>query len=112
MVYVVIICVILRHHLQRVERETVPAMVIDSLESRNAEQERGLTSAHTGQRLGDDRAERVQQEALYRVIVQSTERVWDVEAVMPRVEMPVQKLVHVHVSVEEVLPSVDGEASK
>lgn len=54
-----IIRVILRKHLQRVERETISAMVVDGLESRNAEQERGLSGAHARQRLGNYGAERV-----------------------------------------------------
>lgn len=47
MVDIMIICVILRKHLQRVEGETISAMVVDGLESRDAEQERSLSSAHS-----------------------------------------------------------------
>jgi hypothetical protein len=83
MVDIMIIRVILRKHLQRVEGETISAMVVDGLESRNAEQECGLSGAHARQRLGNYGAERVEQEALERVIVQSPERVWDVEPVVP-----------------------------
>jgi hypothetical protein len=43
------------------------------------------------------------------VIVQRAKRVRNVEAMVPRVNVSIQKFVHVHIPMHEVLPSVDDE---
>ena len=51
----------------------------------------------------------VKQEALDGMVVQCTERVRDVQPMMPGVEFLIEVCVRVHRSVQKVLPGVDDE---
>ena len=74
-VNIVVVSVVAREPLQRVEREGVPAMVVDGLEGGNREQKRGLAKRHASQPLGDDGTTRIKDEALDGVVVQCAVRV-------------------------------------
>ena len=52
-VNVVIVGVIAREPLERVERQGVSTVVVDGLEGGDREQEGGLADRHAGQPLGD-----------------------------------------------------------
>lgn len=96
-------------HLERVERKTVPAVVVDSLAGREGEEEGGLSDGEARDGLGEHGAERVEQEALEGVVVERTKGVRDVEPVVYRVDVLVEELVYVHRAMEEVLPGVEDD---
>ena len=84
-VNVVVVSVVTREPLQRVEREGVSAVVVDGLEGSNCEQKRGLADRHASQPLGDDSAARIKNEALDRVVVQCAVRIRYVQPMVPGV---------------------------
>lgn len=59
--------------------------------------------------MRDDSAQGVEHKALERMVVQSTICIWDIQAVVPRVEVLVEELVDMEGAVPEVLPGVDAE---
>src|SRR5260221_564250 len=85
-------------------------MVVDGLESGNCEQKCSLTVGHSSYPLSEDSTARIKKEALNGMVVQRTERVRYVQPMVPGVECLVQKRVHVHGAVQEILPTVDEEA--
>ena len=84
-------------------------MIVDGLQRANSKQEPCLADIHETCFLRDDGTERVQEEAFDGVVVDGAERVRDVEAVVDGVDVFVQVFVHVHETVEEILPSVYDE---
>jgi len=110
-VNIVVVGVIAGEPLEGIEWERVPAVVVDSLEGGDYEQKRCLTHRHARQPLGDDSTTRVENETFDRMIVQRTVRIRYIEPVVPRVERLVQECVHMHGTVEEILPCVDDEKS-
>ena len=108
MVDIMIVGVIPKEYLERVERKTIPAVVIDSLHSREREEEGRLPDGHERDGRRDRSAEGVQDETLNWVVVQSTVGVRNVETVVPRMEVSVEELVDVKGAVPEVLPCVNA----
>ena len=106
-VNVVIVSIVAREPLQRVEWKGVSAMVVDGLEGGNCEQKCGLAERHAGQPLGDDGTTRIKDEALDGMVIQCAVRVRHIQPMMPGVEGLEQERVHVHGAMQEVLPSVD-----
>ena len=83
MVNVVVIGGVGEEHLEGVERQAVPAVVVHCLQRRDDEEDERLAEGHAGGGLGDAGADGVQEEALDGVVVERTECVGDVEAVVP-----------------------------
>lgn len=86
MVNIVIGSIVGGEMLQRIPGEGVSAVVINSLDGRASEEPHGLAVGHAGNQEADAGTRSVQKEALNRVVVESTESVGHVEAVMTRVE--------------------------
>lgn len=78
--------VVARDVLHGVPRERVPAVVVDRLDGREAEEEGALADRHEGELVADAGAERVEEEALKGVVVEGAVCVGDVEAVVAGVE--------------------------
>ena len=66
-------------------------MIVDGLDGAKAEEEDGLTDGHERARVGNGRAECVEQEAFHRVVVKRAERVGYVEPMVDRVEVAVEE---------------------
>jgi hypothetical protein len=64
----------------------VTAMVHDSLDSGAGEEPHGLSHRHTREQVTQTGAQSVKSESLDWVVVQSAVGIWDVEAVVARVE--------------------------
>ena len=79
-------CVVRRDVLKWVPRQRVSTVVIDGLDSRPSEEQETLTSIHSCNFVCNAGAQRVQEEAFERVIVQCTKRVWHVETMMAGME--------------------------
>lgn len=101
--------VVPEEHVKDVPRKPQPAVVVDAFDGGEGEEEDGRSCGHPREEESQGSAEGVQYEAFERVVVLATEGVGHNEAVVPRVDMAVQELVHVHVSVPEVLPGVNHE---
>ena len=82
MMDVMVICVVGTEHLKGIEREIVPAVVVDRLERAERKQKHGLSDCHPGKVLCQGSANRVQYEAFKGMVVESTIRVGDVESVV------------------------------
>lgn len=83
----IMICGVVRgDELQGIPRECVAAVIIHGFNSRKCEEAGALSDTHSGQFESNPSTERVQQEALKRVVVQSTVGIWDVESVVSGVE--------------------------
>ena len=72
--------------LHGVPGKRVPAVVVDGLDGREAEEEGALADRHVRNQVSDAGTERVEEEALEGVVVESAVGVGDVEAVVARVE--------------------------
>lgn len=62
--------------------------------------------------MSDDCTESVEEETFNWVIIESSEREWDIEPVVDRVEVAVEEARGVEETVEEILPSIDEEAAR
>lgn len=109
---VVVVRVVAEQVLNRIPRECEPAVVIDRLCRRNSKEEDTLAHRHERARVGDGGSERVENEAFEGVVVEGSEGVGDVEAVVNAVNVSVQEGVGVEVAVPEVLPCVENEAGR
>ena len=58
-------------------------MVVERLARREAEEKGRLADGETRDRLSNRRTKGVEQETFDRVVVQSAERIWDVQPVVP-----------------------------
>jgi len=106
-VYIVVVCCVAGDHLERVEREAVPAVVVDCLARGEDEEEHRLADREARNCLGEHGTKRVEQEALDGVVVQRPVSIRHVQPVMDRMEVFVKEQVKVHRAVEEVLPCVE-----
>ena len=121
-----IACIVRSNALQRVPRESVAAVVINSLESAAGEENHALTRRQTSGFEGNAGSEGIEEEAFKGVIVESAKSVGNVETVVPGVkgcfkiqscasigeeqngELTVEPSIHMHKAVEKVLPGVDN----
>lgn len=78
--------VVARDVLQGIPGQSIPAVVIDSLDGREGEEEHPLTCGHTRELEADEGAKGVKKESLEGVVVQGAIRVWYIEAVVSGVE--------------------------
>lgn len=86
MVDVVVAGIIRSDELQRIPRQSISAVVVYCLEGRASEEAHSLSWRQSSQHVGNARAQDVQQESFKGMIVECTERVWDVQPVVSRVE--------------------------
>ena len=105
-VHVVVRRVVPEAEVEHVPRQPETAMVVHALHRAEREEEDGGARRHAGGEEGERAAERVEEEALGGVVVLRAERVGHDEVVVPRVDVPVQEPVQVHVPVPRVLPPV------
>lgn len=78
--------IITREVLERIPGERVAAVVVDGFDGRAGEEPHALAGGQEGRFVGDAGAERVEEEAFERVVVEGAEGVGDVEAVVAGVE--------------------------
>lgn len=78
--------VVRRDLLQRVPRELIATVVVDCLYCGHGEEPHALTSGHAGGQECHTGAGGIQQETFNRVVVQSTKSIWNVKAMVARVE--------------------------
>lgn len=81
-----VVGVVPEHLLQRVPGKSVSAVVVDSLQGREAEEDHSSTSGKTGDLVGKTSADSVHQESLEGVVVESAKGIRNVETVVARVE--------------------------
>jgi len=85
-VNVVIVGVVARKQLERIEWQGVSTVVVDGLEGGNCEQKCSLTDGHSRYPLSEDSTARIEKEALNGMVVQRAERVRYVQPMVPGVE--------------------------
>lgn len=83
---VVVGSVVGRDLLKRVPRELVTAMVIDCFDCGHREEPHALTGRHPGGQKSHTRTGCVKEESFDRMVVQSTEGVRDIKAMVARME--------------------------
>ena len=111
-VNVVIISVVAREPLQRIEWQRVSTVVVDRLKHGNYEQKCCLANRHPSQPFRDPSTARIGHNSLDGMVVQSAVRIRYIQPVMPGVDVLEQKWVHVHAAMHEVLPSVHQETAE
>ena len=104
MVDVMVGTVVVKQELERVPRHPERAVHVDSLDGREAEEVDARAGGHPGEEEGHRPPDCVEEEALHGVVVEGTVGVGGDEGVVDGVDVLVQELVDVHVSVAEVLP--------
>ncbi len=102
-----LISIVVKEALQRVEWEIVSAVVVDSFQSRKREERKSATVAHTTDKEGQAGSDTVHQEALEWMVVQCAERVGHIESVMAGVEVLVEIWHVVEKAMEKVLPRIE-----
>lgn len=86
MVDVVVFSVVTGQMLERIPRQLVSAMVVDSFDSGHCEEPHALTCCHEGALVRNGCTERIKKEAFKGVVVKGTECIRDVETVVARME--------------------------
>ena len=89
MMDIMVISVVPKHDLQRIERQSVSAMIVHSLESRKREQHDRLTNSQERYFMRQGGSARIKQETFQGMVVQRPERVRHIESMMYGVEMTV-----------------------
>lgn len=108
-VNVMVGAVVAEEDMEDVAREPQAAVVIDGLDGRKREEEYGRLRSHAGDEEGEGAADGVQDEALKGMVVESSKGIRDYKSVVLGVDMLVQELVDMHISVHEVLPCVHNK---
>jgi hypothetical protein len=85
-VNVVVGSVVAGDELERVPRESVAAVVIDGLDSRESEEASALEQRHASHLEANAGAKGVEKETFEGVVVQSAVSIWDIETVVSGVE--------------------------
>ena len=80
---VVVVGIVGARELEGVPRQPVAAMIINSLEGGDAEEEHGLAGTKLAEPFGDASAGGIEEEALDGVVVECAKRVGDVKTVVP-----------------------------
>ena len=106
MVNVMISTVVAEQCLEDVTRKPQPAMIIHCLNGSKGEKEYGCPWSHTRDKKWECATNGVQNKALERMVVKSSKGIRDYKSVVLWMDVLIQKLVNVHVSVHEVLPCV------
>lgn len=106
---VVIISVVRCHELERIKGNAISAVVVDSLEGGQGEEDHRLAGGHKCACFSEDRSNGIEKKALDGVVIERSESVWDIKAMVPRVEVPVQPFIDMHPAMKEILPCIDEE---
>lgn len=64
--------------LQGVPGESIAAVIVHSLNSRTGKKPHGLAVSHSSRQERNTGTGSVEEESLHRMVIQSTERIWDV----------------------------------
>lgn len=99
------------YDLEWIPGKTVPTVVVDGFHSGKSEEEHGLTGGHSACCFGKNCADGVEDKALDRVVVERTKRVWDIQPMVPAVEVFVKKVVGVHCAMQKIFPGVNKHPS-
>ncbi len=110
MMDIVVVGIIGEDELAGVPPQLVAGMIIDRLHGAECEEEDGLADTHAARLLHDQGAKRIEDETLEGMVVERTESVGDVEAVVNGVDVAVEEPGCVEEAVHEVLPGVHEEA--
>ena len=103
----VVVGCVATEHLEWIEREAAPAVVVESLAGGDNEQKRRLADRDNRERL----RQQSKQETLERMIIEHAESVGKVKPVTNRMEVLVEKLVEVHRMMKEVLSRIEHKSS-
>lgn len=106
MVDVVIGCVVLKEHVEDITGQPKATVIIYSLDYSKAEKEHSSTWCHPCDQERHGATKGVKEETLQRVVVECSNCVRNNQAVMLGVNMTVQELVVVHVTVHKILPCI------
>lgn len=106
MVDIMIRAIVIEENMQQVSGKPQTAMVINSLNGGEGKEEYGSARCHPCNEKGKDSPNCVKDKPFEWMIVESSKGIGDDKSVVLRVDVFVQKLVDVHQSVHEVLPSV------
>lgn len=111
MVNVMVSAIVAKEQMEEVPWKPQSTMIVDGLEGGKGEEEDGSSGCHAREEERKDPTDSVQDQALQRVVVKCPKGIGDYQAVVLRVDMLVQELVDVHVSMHEVLPCVNDHHS-
>lgn len=79
----IMVCsIVVGHKLQGIPGEGVATVVVNGLEGRKGKEAHALARCHARQLEADAGTERIEQEALQRVVIQRAIRIRDVQAVV------------------------------
>jgi hypothetical protein len=106
MVDVMVSAVVAEEYMEDVPRKPQTTVVVDGLDGREREEEYASPRGHARDEERERATDGVQDESLQWVVVQSSKSVGDDKSVVLRVDVLVQELVDMHVSVHEILPCV------
>ena len=98
--------VVAEEYMEDVARKPQSAVIVDGFDGGEGEEEDGGSGCHAGDEEGESAANGVKNETLQGVIIESSKGVGDHKGVVLGMDMLVQELVDVHVSVHEVLPCI------
>jgi hypothetical protein len=90
-------------------RKPQSTMIIHRFDGCEGEKEYGCPWCHARGKEWESTADCVQDKALKRMVVKSSKGIRDYKSVVLGMDMLIQKLVDVHVSVHEVLPRVHNK---
>jgi len=102
----VVSAVVAKEQVENVSGEPQAAVIVDSLNGGEGEEENASARSHAREKEREGTPHGVKKKALQWMIVQSTKRVGDYKSVVLGMDVLVQELVQVHVSMYEVLPCV------
>lgn len=98
--------VVAKKDVEQIPWEPQPTVVVNSFDGGEGEEEEASPRVHARGKEGYSSANRVEDKALQRVVVQSSKGIGDNQGVMLGMDVLVQELVDVHVPVHEVLPGI------
>jgi len=78
MMNIMIISIIPKKYLQRIPRQTIPAVIIHRLTHRHEKQDHRLSRGHPRYPLCQNSACRIQQKPLHRMIIQRAKSIWNI----------------------------------
>jgi len=85
-VHIMVPCVVPEKVLQGIEGQSVSAVIVNRLHGRKCEKGHSAADSKTGDFVGDSCSDSVHEEAFEGMVVESAERVRNVEAMMARVK--------------------------
>lgn len=108
MMNVMISRIVVEENMEDITGKPESTVIIDGFDHGETEEEDGCPSSHPGDKEGDGPTDVVKQ-TLKWMIIEGTECERNNQSVMLRVDTAIQKLVVMHIAVNEVLPRVHDE---